>query len=75
MLVIESVLDMLDDPWTSTYTHEPSHQVIGVGVVFFWGQLGWVEFGGPQNLQNTIQSLRYYHGTAFLCCVNDIYHL
>lgn len=40
--------------YAASYTHEPPDQVVGVGVIFFRGELRGVELGGSQDLQHTI---------------------
>lgn len=61
--------------YIASYIHEPPNQVIGVGVIFFRGELRGVEFGGSQDLQHALQSLGYRYWTALLGCVDDIYYL
>lgn len=60
---------------TPSYAHETPNEVVGVGVVFFGGQLGGVQLSGPQDLQDAIQSLGHRNRTALLGRVDDVYHL
>lgn len=66
---------LLNELNTLSYTHEPPNQVVGVGVIFFGGELRGVELSGPQDLQHTVQSLSHRNRTALLSCVDDVYYL
>lgn len=59
----------------ASYAHEPPHQVVGVGVIVFGGELRGVELRGPQDLQHPIQGLGHRHRAALLRRVDDVYHL
>lgn len=59
----------------SSYTHQPPHQVVGVGVILLGGELWGVKLGGPQDLQDAVQSLGHRDRAVLLGCVDDVYYL
>lgn len=61
--------------YAASYTHEPPDQVVGVGVIFFGGELRGVELGGSQDLQHALQGLGYRYWAVLLGGVDDIYYL